>query len=187
MEFKNSLQNSDRKMHGTSYSKEGPSQESRMQGHIQKQVKRKSDIGVQECDLDAERMFYPFRCWTGCGSASVFYHTDLKLISSKLSSEIEEFSHLNLQNIQGGHVKGPGHYQKGGYKRWWWWESSVFSHTHSNDLSLDRIVTAPSKQQTLVLAHTVSEREEQPLSTLLRIVVDVSALLITAQIKAQAC
>lgn len=61
-------------------------------------------------------------------------------------------------------------------------EQCVFPH--SNDLSLDRIVTAPSKQQTLVLAHTVSEREEQPLSTLLRIVVDVSALLITVQIKA---
>ena len=61
-------------------------------------------------------------------------------------------------------------------------EQCVFLHLNAQ--SLARNVTAPSKQQTLVLAHTVSEREEQPLSILLRIVVDVSALLITAQIKA---
>lgn len=133
MEFKNSWENSDRKMHSTSYSTgkitlpspgmgigDWEDQErksgTRLQGHIQKQVKRKSDIDVQECDLDTERMFYPLRYWTGCGSVSVFYHIDLKLVNSKLSSETEKVNHLNPQSIQGGYVQGPGHYYKGRYK-----------------------------------------------------------------------
>lgn len=52
----------------------------------------------EEYDLDGDRMmFYPFRCWTGCGSASIFYHVDLKRKNRKMSFEMEEINHLNPQ------------------------------------------------------------------------------------------